>query len=88
MDEYMFYKNTVSLLDVMSKGSFRWLVDDGWLREKELEQIMETLGKLEYTKLDNNSVLISEKGLDVLLSLREGHKLPELDNIIQAMPTL
>ena len=88
MDEYMFYKNTVSLLDVMSKGSFRWLVDDGWLREKEVEQMVEVLGKLEYATCDNDSVLVSEKGLDVLLSLREGHELPELDNIIQAIPTL
>ena len=72
----------------MSKGSFRWLVDDGWLREKEVEQMVEILGKLEFTTRDNNRVLISEKGLDVLLSLGEGHELPELANFFQAIPTL
>jgi hypothetical protein len=86
MDEYRFYKNTISMLDVLSKGSFQWLVEDGWITEDDADRILIVLQKLNYAKLDSeNNINISEKGQRVISSLQEGAGLPEIEQIIQAI---
>lgn len=86
MDEYRFYKNTVSMLEILSKGSFQWLVEDGWITEEDADRILLVLQKLNYAKLDSeNNINISEKGQKVISSLQEGAELPEIEQIIQAI---
>lgn len=86
MGEYRFYKNTISMLDVLSKGSFQWLVEDGWITEDDADRILIVLQKLNYAKLDSeNNINISEKGQRVISSLQEGAGLPEIEQIIQAI---
>ena len=86
MDEYAFYKNTISLLEAIKNGSFSWLVDDGWLSESEVERIVAVLRHLDYTRQnDDESMSITEKGLDVLSSINQDNKLAEINDILHAM---
>lgn len=88
MDEYRFYKNTVSMLEVLSKGSFQWLVDDGWITEEDAKRILLVLQKLNYAKLDSaNTIKLSEKGQRAVSSIQEGAGMPEIGQIIKAVET-
>ena len=88
MDEYSFYKNTVSLLELVKKGNYSFLVNEGWITQKDMDSIIEVVMKLEYATSDeDNHLTISEIGLKALESLRSENESDLLDTIIHTMPT-
>ena len=89
MDKYRFYKNTVSILDLIKNGRISFLVDDGWVTRKEMSKIMEVLTSLNYVTVDaGNQVEISNKGLRTLDSFQTDDRSDILDIIIQTIPTV
>ena len=88
MDEYRFFKNTLSTLELIKKRKHGLLVDEGWISQKELDQILTVVHNLDYVISDQeNEWAISEKGLRALESLIS-ENMPDLLNIIiNALPT-
>lgn len=88
MDKYRFYKNTVSILDLIKKGRTGFLVDDGWIPREEMSKIMDVITSLDYVTVDaENQVEISDKGLKTLESFQSEDRSDVLDTIIQTIPS-
>ena len=82
MDELSFYKNTLSLLKIIEDGSFKWLIDEGWLSKNDVDKMLTVLSKLEFAhKIHEEEAIISNKGLQVLSYFEEDMAAPELENV-------
>ena len=87
MDKYQFYKNTLSVLDLINKGGYGFLIEEGWIPEKEMDNIIGVMKKLDYVTGDaNKQYTVSDKGQETLISLRSNNESNLLDAIIHAIP--
>ena len=89
MDKYRFYKNTVSILDLIKNGRTGFLVDEGWVSREEMSEIMDVITNLDYVRVDaENQLEISDKGLKTLESFQSDDRSDLLDEIVQTISTV
>ena len=89
MDKYRFYKNTVSVLDLIKNGRTGFLVDEGWVSREEMSEIMDVITNLDYVRVDaENQLEISDKGLKTLESFQSDDRSDLLDEIVQTISTV
>ena len=89
MDKYRFYKNTVSILDLIKNGRTGFLVDEGWVSREEMSEIMDVITNLDYVRVDSeNQLEISDKGLKTLESFQSDDRSDLLDEIVQTISSV
>ena len=89
MDKYRFYKNTVSVLDLIKNGSTDFLVEEGLVSQKELSEIMDVITCLDYVRFDaENHLEVSDKGLDTLEAFRSDDVPEDMETIMQTITTV
>ena len=67
MENYSFFKKTLTILSMLHSESPEWILDNRWLTYEELERIIIILEKLKLVKRKNrNWVTITEKGYRIL----------------------